>query len=353
MYAFHNESAVFSLLKLVKGPNGSIQKILIGKTYSVPKGIGNCLSVDFDERENIYLTCLAQNHPGSVIVHSYKFSDNREEDTLILQFEYKFEVTGILTEIKNAETRITEDKSNNQVWLMIIASGESIHTKSPDRSKISSTYSLLQINGKNNSVMRLHDTKLIMFGTAKHLKLIERDDKLFLLSIFKDSACYNGHPFINNGDFRKCDSESLDRDERYYGQRNSSYSLRYLLVSFNELISLSNSSNQSPKYASLCSKDMLIGDLYYGTDSAITFLNQNGITKGLVLTGSIHPKNLDSYTKVLCGVPLEDYSYAIDQKDRITGRLFGFTFNLPISSENYKIFEQVKNEIIELNPDDI
>jgi len=73
---------------------------------------------------------------------------------------------------------------------------------------------------------------------------------------------------------------------------------------------------------------MSMGDLYYGQESSIEMIGGGGKnTKAMVVTRSVHPKNLSSFTKSFCGGSSIASSMNIVD---FTGRPFGFSFLLPM-----------------------
>ena len=73
-----------------------------------------------------------------------------------------------------------------------------------------------------------------------------------------------------------------------------------------------------------------MGDLHYGENASIEILPSGKNLNAFVLAQYVHPKKIDTFSKVFCGVPTIDKQYW-GSEDKVSGRPWGFTFQLPIS----------------------
>jgi hypothetical protein len=102
--------------------------------------------------------------------------------------------------------------------------------------------------------------------------------------------------------------------------------MRYLLMPVAELLNQDLVTNPQYHYASICEKSYWMGDLGFGDDSAIDIVSKGRNSFAIVLKKAVHPKKLDSFTKMFCGGPKPQPA---GSHDFVSGRGYGMTFQLP------------------------
>ena len=301
----------------------------IFKSYNLPKDRQACQSIDI-YGGLLYISCIETDQKLFwVTIYGYDLSSDYslQGNPPKPKTSHKIESGNILGKIQKTQTKIFKnfDKKNTD-YLCIGLSG----LKTSSKTNLSTTYGFLKLNNFTHGDNRISHTNLIMFGSIEDLKPFENsnDNQNYLLAIHTHSACFSGNGIINNNDFTKCDLKKLDEDPRQIAQRVSNYSLRYLLISYEEVFSNASNQEEADKisYASLCSKNLMIGDLTYGDQSSIELIDDEEYI-AFVVTTAVHPKDLDSYTKSFCGGP----NHAIvSNVDGMTSRAYGFSYSQPI-----------------------